>query len=100
MTPDAGKYARLTFNSFSTESGYDYLYIYEDNGAGWYSLGTFDGSTSITGVISSTGTTGKIKLNFTSDGGNVSSGFEATMSCYSILPSFQLIQSCSKFSIE
>jgi hypothetical protein len=80
LTPLSGV-AKIVFSAFSTESGYDYLYIYEDNGASWDLIGTYHG-TSSPGTITSSGTLGKLKLKFTSDGSIQSDGFEATISCY------------------
>ncbi len=64
----------LTFSSFNTESGYDYLRVYDGTSASSPSLGTFSG-TSLPGAV--TATSGNMFLVFTSDGSETAPGFVA-----------------------
>ena len=88
---------RLTFTSFSTESGYDGLVIYNGNStsapiissglaAGISATncpaGSYYGTTS-PGTVTSTAADGSLTLVFRSDGSTVSTGFVATLSCFS-----------------
>jgi cytoskeletal protein CcmA (bactofilin family) len=92
----AGNKVRLTFTSFSTESNYDGLMIYNGNntsspiissGAAVGSnsttcpAGAYSGTTS-PGTITSTATDGSLTLFFQSDGSTTSTGFDATISCF------------------
>ena len=87
---------RLTFSSFSTESGYDGLVIYDGNNtsapiissglaAGTSATncpaGSYYGTTSPS-TVTSTAADGSLTLVFRSDGSTVSTGFEATISCF------------------
>jgi len=87
---------RLTFTSFSTESGYDGLVIHNGNstsapiissglGVGASSTncpaGSYYGTTS-PGTVTSTAADGSLTLVFRSDGSTVSTGFVATLSCF------------------
>jgi len=90
---------RLTFTSFSTESGYDGLVIYNGNNssASIISSGLAAGSNTTNcpagsyyglnspGTITSTATDGSLTLVFRSDVSSVSTGFEAGISCV-VLP--------------
>jgi hypothetical protein len=90
---------RLTFTSFSTESGYDGLVIYNGNNtsASIISSGLAAGSNTTNcpagsyyglnspGTITSTATDGSLTLVFRSDISSVSTGFEAGISCV-VLP--------------
>jgi hypothetical protein len=90
---------RLTFTSFSTESGYDGLVIYNGNNtsAPIISSGLAVGSNTTNcpagsyyglnspGTITSTSTDGSLTLVFRSDVSSVSTGFEAGISCV-VLP--------------
>jgi hypothetical protein len=77
----SGGKARLTFTSFSTESGYDYFYIYNGNSTGASLIGTYDGTNS-PGTVTSTASDGSLTIRFYSDGSTTSSGWAATVSCY------------------
>jgi len=80
MVFTSGNGNRLSFNfqSFSTESGYDRLKIYDGPNASYPLLGEYSGSNS-PGLVVSTGE--YITFVFTSDGSNVYSGWAATISC-------------------
>jgi hypothetical protein len=73
-----GTCIRATFSSFSTESGFDYLRIYDGNSTSAALIGTYSGNTSPGTVTSSTGC---LTFNFTSDGSNVASGWAASITC-------------------
>ena len=81
-----GAMIRFTFNSFETESGYDYLRIYNGENTSAPLIGTYDGTTS-PGTVTASGLTGALTFNFTSDGSVTRPGWEASISCYSaVLP--------------
>ena len=65
----------------TTESGYDYLYIYDGTGTNGTLLGTYDGS-SLT-VPELTSTTGPLTIYFHSDGSVPYAGFELIVTCVS-----------------
>jgi hypothetical protein len=75
---DNGNRIRFNFNSFSTETGFDYLRIYDGPNTSYPLLGTYSGSSS-PGSIQSTGTS--LTFFFNSDGSNVYSGWSADISC-------------------
>lgn len=75
---NSGNCLRVVFTAFSTESGYDYLYVYDGPSTGSTLLGTYSGS-ALPGTFTSS--TGCLTFRFTSDGSNVSSGWAATISC-------------------
>jgi len=77
-TASAGKAIRLAFNSFSTEAGYDYLYIYDRPNTSSTLLYSLNG-TSYPSTIISSGST--LTLKFVSDYDITSSGWDATISC-------------------
>ncbi len=68
----------INFTSFSTEAGYDSLYIYDGNGTGGTLLGRYTG-TQNPGTL--TANSGTMSLLFTSDCSINSTGFAATWSC-------------------
>jgi len=76
-----GNMVRFTFNSFSTESGYDYLRIYNGTSTSAPLIGTYNGTTG-PGIITASNASGALTFNFTSDGSVTSSGWSATISCY------------------
>lgn len=83
MTPsNPGLKLRVTFNSFSLEDLYDYLYIYNGNSTSFGDL-TFGGltGTSNPGVFDSTAPDGSLTFEFISDEGTVASGWNATITC-------------------
>lgn len=78
-TPNA--MAVLTFNAFDTESGFDYLYVYDGNSTSSPLIGQYDGNT-LPPVITATNSSGILTLMFTSDGSVVYSGFDISLSCF------------------
>ena len=65
----------LSFNSFATESGYDFVRVYDGSTASSPLLGEFSG-TSLPAAVTSTG--GSMLIVFTTDGGVVAQGWSAT----------------------
>jgi uncharacterized protein (DUF433 family) len=75
-----GDVVTVTFNSFDTEAGWDDLTIYNGNGTGGASFGTFDGTT-IPGPFTSTDASGCLTFVFNSDGSGTRAGWDATITC-------------------
>jgi PKD repeat protein len=75
-------FVRMTFNSFSTESGYDYLYIYDGENTSASLIGTYNGTTS-PGIVTASNAAGALTFRFTSDGSVTAAGWSASISCYS-----------------
>ena len=76
-----GDFVRITWNSFVSESGWDYITIY--NGANTSSpvlYGPSSGTLSIPVFVS---TTGPLTVKFTSDGSSTRTGWSATVDCIS-----------------
>ncbi len=81
IAPAAGyDRVKVVFNSFSTESGYDKLYVYDGPDENAASLGVFSG-TSIPGPFVSTHATGSLAFKFISDSSATRSGWEAAVTC-------------------
>lgn len=76
---DAGNCLSLTFNTFTTESGYDDLTIYDGTTTSDPVIGVYDGS-DLSGVTISS-STGCLTLEWDSDGSTVDPGWEADISC-------------------
>ncbi|HRN41357.1 MAG TPA: CUB domain-containing protein, partial [Vicingus sp.] len=68
----------LNFSAFNTESGWDYMYIYNGNSTGAPLIGTYSGTNSPL-VVGGTNTC--ITIRFTSDGSFTYSGWAATIGC-------------------
>ena len=69
---------RLHFASFATESGYDYLTVYDGDGDDWPQLMRESGYSTPPDQV---GTGSSLFLKFTSDGSAEADGFRATFSC-------------------
>lgn len=80
IDPTGATSVTLTFTSFNTEAGYDYVYIYNGNSTSAPLLGKFAGTTN-PGTF--TGTSGALTIEFRSDCATISSGWAATWSCSS-----------------
>ena len=78
----SGSYIRMTFNEFSVESSYDYLYIYDGENTSASLIGSYTGSTS-PGTVTATNSAGALTFRFTSDGSVTYPGWAASISCYS-----------------
>ncbi len=77
----AGSMIRFTFNTFETESGYDYLRIYDGTSTSDPLIGTFSGTTG-PGTITASNASGALTFNFTSDISLTYAGWSASISCY------------------
>ncbi len=79
----AGAMIRASFTAFDTESGYDYLYIYNgpNSSAPQVPGSPFDGTTS-PGVITALNATGSLTFRFDSDGSVSKDGWVANITCY------------------
>lgn len=95
----AGQYINVTFNAFNLESNFDNLVIYNGNSTAAPSLGTFTGSTLPT-CIASTSTNGCLTFGFTSDGSVTYSGWDATFTCSSTLPSVLPGSTCANATVS
>ncbi|MFZ9846572.1 MAG: CARDB domain-containing protein [Flavobacteriales bacterium] len=86
---DANSYLKLSFSSFSTESSYDRLTVYDGTSTSSPNMGTYSGSMTVGDIYSST-KGGSITLNFYSDGSYSYSGFSITVTCLTSLPPVDL----------
>jgi len=75
IQPSGAVNVTLTFNSFETESGYDFVKVYDGATTSSALLGKFSGS-SLPAAVSSTG--GSMLIEFTTDGGVVEAGWSAS----------------------
>jgi hypothetical protein len=80
ITAPAGNCLSVVFNSFSTESNYDYLYIYDGTSTAATLIGKYSGASNPPTVTSSSGS---LTFKFTSDVSNTSTGWDALVSCTS-----------------
>lgn len=78
-----GAMLNVEFLSFATESGYDYLYIYdgENTSAPQVSGSPYNGSGS-PGIVQSSNEAGALTFRFTSDNSVTEAGWEAEVTCY------------------
>jgi hypothetical protein len=82
INPVSG-FTRLTFTAFQTESGWDYVTVFDGVGVGGPQL--FYGSgAALPPVLTST--TGALTIRFTSDGSVIGAGFSATISNFVVNP--------------
>ncbi len=74
---------RVNFTSFNTESGYDYVYVFDGYDAHAPILGVYSGSGALSGVVKGTSSnpSGCLSFRFVSDGATVTSGWQATVTC-------------------
>lgn len=77
-----GAMIRFTFTSFNTESGYDYLRIYNGINASAPLIGTYNGTTG-PGTVTASNASGALTFNFTSDVSVTPAGWSAAITCYS-----------------
>jgi len=77
----SGSLVRLTFNSFSTESGFDFVTVYDGAGTGGTVLFGPSSGSGLPPVITSL--SGPLTILFTSDGSVIGAGFNATITCIS-----------------
>ena len=79
----SGDLVTVTFTSFSTESGFDFLKVYNGTVSAANLLGNFSGNLAATlpGPFTSTAASGCLTFVFTSDDSVVSSGWLANITC-------------------
>jgi PKD repeat protein len=77
-----GAMIRFNFSSFATESGYDYLRIYNGTSTAATLIGTYSGTTG-PGIVTASNASGALTFNFTSDISLTYAGWTASISCYS-----------------
>lgn len=78
-----GGIMKVDFASFETESGYDYLYIYDGaNTMATQIAGSPFHGTASPGLVQATNETGALTFKFTSDGSVTKSGWHAEVSCF------------------
>ena len=75
IQPSGAANVTLTFNSFATESGYDFVKVYDGATTSSPLLGQYSG-TSLPAAVSSTGAS--MLIVFTTDNGVVAEGWSAT----------------------
>ena len=92
FNPASGSNLKVVFNSFQTESNYDFLTIYDGPNTTFPSLGTFSGTQIAAGqAFYSTATNGgSLTFKFTSDASVQTVGWDATITCV-IVPTISLV---------
>ena len=78
-----GASIRVVFSEFNTESGYDYLYIYDGTSTSATQIGRYDGTTS-PGTVTATNSAGALTFRFTSDQGVTAAGWVASVACVTL----------------
>ena len=78
-----GASIRVVFSEFNTESGYDYLYIYDGTSTSATLIGQYSGTTS-PGTVTATNPEGALTFKFTSDQSVTAAGWFATVSCVTL----------------
>src|SRR5690606_4330687 len=78
ISPSAGNYLQVTFNSFQLETCCDWLRIYDGNSINAPLIGQY---TTNPGTVTSTAGDGSLTFVFHSDGSVVYSGWDASISC-------------------
>lgn len=84
ITPNlSNKKIVVTFNQFSLENNYDFLYVYDGPNDTYPEMAFGDGftGTNSPGTITSTAVDGSLTFKFTSDESQTSTGWKATVSC-------------------
>ncbi len=84
IAPTGASSVRLTFTSFQTEGGYDYLTIYDGPTTASPVIGTYSGLTLPNNGLPIVSTGGALTVRFSSDGSVTYPGFEATWNCTQI----------------
>ena len=77
---NSGEVVTVTFTSFATESGLDFLKIYDGNSTATTLLGNFSGTT-IPGPFTASNDSGCLTFVFTSDATLTAAGWNATVTC-------------------
>lgn len=79
--PAAGKRLVVKFTTFSTESNYDFLYIYDGNSIAAPQLAKLSGTPSVPFTYSSTAADGSLTFRFVSDISTTRPGWIADITC-------------------
>ena len=85
MPASQGSMIGVSFTEFSTESGYDFLYVYDGTSTSATMIGRYDGANS-PGTVVATNNEGALTFRFTSDNWTTSSGWAARVYCISDEP--------------
>ena len=85
MPASQGSMIGVTFTEFSTEGGYDFLYIYDGSSTNATLIGEYSGGEN-PGQVIATNEEGALTFRFTSDGWTTSSGWVALVYCVSDNP--------------
>lgn len=80
----AANYIRVTFTTFVTENGYDYMEVYDGPGGPLVATYTGSPSTPFTITASSSSVTHGLSFRFHSDGSTRTTGWAATISCTAV----------------
>lgn len=79
----ANRYVNVNFTMFDTESGFDYVIVFDGNNAGDEILGIYSG-TQLNGIAvraTASNTSGCLSFRFYSDGATTDPGWQATVTC-------------------
>jgi gliding motility-associated-like protein len=76
----AGQAIQVSFSSFASESGFDYLYVFNGNSTAASQVGAYTGTVAV-GAITSSNATGCLTFSWHTDGSVVANGWSATVSC-------------------
>ena len=80
MPASEGHMIQVCFTEFSTEAGYDFLYIYDGTSTSAPLIGRYDGSNN-PGTVTATNNDGALTFHFSSDYYTNSFGWTATVTC-------------------
>lgn len=75
-----GAMIRLNFSSFATESGFDFLRVYNGTSIAAPLIGTYAGSSG-PGIVTASNSSGALTFRFTSDGSVTGGGWAAAIIC-------------------
>ena len=84
MPATAGGIIEVTFQSFSTESNYDWLYIYDGTSTSAPQIGSQHSGSDNPGTVTATNAEGAITFRFTSDSSVTSDGWAAHVRCIGV----------------
>ena len=76
----AGQAIQVNFTSFASESGFDFLYVFNGNSTGASQIASYTGTVAI-GAITASNATGCLTFSWHTDGSVVANGWAATVSC-------------------
>lgn len=84
--PNSGSQLKLTFTEFDTESGYDFMNVYNgpSTSSPKFSNGNNLSGTTVPGPFTSTHSTGAITVTFVADPGVTGGGWKSTFQCLNL----------------